>query len=140
MTALAHEEAPRAAWRDRELRLGPVALSLPAVVGLLVLFVAPLVTFFVYSFLTAGLFAVSGPATLENYEDVVTSSVNGTLALNSFYVGLCTAAVTVLLALPIAYWLRYCAGRRSNLEHGRTWRRCPARPSGQSLCSLRFGQ
>ena len=111
MTAVAHEEAPRAAWRDRELRLGPVALSLPAVVGLLVLFVAPLVTFFVYSFLTAGLFAVSGPATLENYEDVVTSSVNGTLALNSFYVGLCTAAVTVLLALPIAYWLRYCAGR-----------------------------
>ena len=75
------------------------------------LFVAPLVTFFVYSFLTAGLFAVSGPATLENYEDVVTSSVNGTLALNSFYVGLCTAAVTVLVALPIAYWLRYCAGR-----------------------------
>jgi len=111
VTAVAHEGARRATWRDRELRAGPIALSLPAALGLLVLFVAPLVTFFVYSFLTAGLFAVSGPVTLENYKDVVTSGVNGTLALNSFYVGLAAATVTVLVALPIAYWLRYCAGR-----------------------------
>jgi ABC-type spermidine/putrescine transport system permease subunit II len=111
VTAVAQEGPQRAAWRDRELRAGPIALSLPAALGLLVLFVAPLATFFVYSFLTAGLFAVSGPVTLENYRDVVTSGVNGTLALNSFYVGLATAAVTVLVALPIAYWLRYCAGR-----------------------------
>jgi ABC-type spermidine/putrescine transport system permease subunit II len=111
VAAVAHEEARRAGWRERELRLGPFALSLPALLALLVLFVAPLATFFVYSFLTAGLFSVSGPVTIENYRDVVTSGVNGTLALNSFYVGLCTAAVTVLVALPIAYWLRYCAGR-----------------------------
>jgi ABC-type spermidine/putrescine transport system permease subunit II len=111
VTAVAHEDAGRTGWRDRELRVGAVGLSLPAALGLLVLFVAPLVTFFVYSFLTAGLFEVSGPLTLENYEDAVTSSVNGTLALNSFYVGLAAGAVTVLVALPIAYWLRYCAGR-----------------------------
>ena len=80
MTAVAQEGAQRAAWRDRELRAGPIALSLPAALGLFVLFVAPLATFFVYSFLTAGLFAVGGPVTLENYRDVVTSGVNGTLA------------------------------------------------------------
>lgn len=111
MSAVAHEEAAHAGWRRRELRLGSLGLTLPAALGLLVLFAAPLVTFFVYSFLTAGLFEVSGPLTLENYEDAVTSSVNGTLALNSFYVGLAAGAVTVLIGLPIAYWLRYCAGR-----------------------------
>jgi len=111
MSAVAHEEAARAGWRRRELRLGPVALTLPAALGLLVLFAAPLVTFFVYSFLTAGLFEVGGPFTLENYEQAVTSSVNGTLALNSLYVGLAAGAVTVSVGLPIAYWLRYCAGR-----------------------------
>ena len=55
MTAVAQGGSAGGWRRDRELRAGPVALSLPAVVGLLVLFVAPLVTFFVYSFLTAGL-------------------------------------------------------------------------------------
>ena len=115
MTAVTPEEVGQAGWRRRELRLGPVALTLPAALGLLVLFAAPLVTFFVYSFLTAGLFEVSGPFTLENYKKAVTSSVNGTLALNSFYVGLCAGAVTVLVALPIAYWLRYCAGRSQTL-------------------------
>jgi ABC-type spermidine/putrescine transport system permease subunit II len=115
VTAVTPEEVGQAGWRRRELRLGPVALTLPAALGLLVLFAAPLVTFFVYSFLTAGLFEVSGPFTLENYQKAVTSSVNGTLALNSFYVGLCAGAVTVLVALPIAYWLRYCAGRSQTL-------------------------
>ena len=110
MTAVAQAEE-RAGWRSRELRLGPAALTLPAVLGLAFFFVAPLVAFFVYSFLTAGLFAVSGPATLENYEQAVTSSVNGTLAVNSFIVGICAAAATVLIGLPIAYWLRYCSGR-----------------------------
>ena len=110
MTAVAQAEE-RAGWRSRELRLGPVALTLPAVLGLAFFFVAPLVAFFVYSFLTAGLFEVSGPLTLENYEQAVTSSVNGTLAVNSFIVGICAAAATVLIGLPIAYWLRYCSGR-----------------------------
>ena len=36
---------------------------------------------------------------------------NGILALNSVVIGLLTAAATLALALPVAYWLRYCAGR-----------------------------
>jgi spermidine/putrescine transport system permease protein len=110
VTAVAHE-ARRAAWRPKELRVGPIALSFPAALGFLLFFVAPLAAFFVYSFLTAGLFSVSGPLTLDAYEEAITSDLNGTLAVNSFVVGICTAAVTVAISLPIAYWLRYAAGR-----------------------------
>ena len=110
MTAVAHEASARS-WRDRELRLGPVGLALPTLLALLFFFAAPLVAFFVYSFLTAGLFSVSGPLTLDAYRDAVSTDVNGTLAVNSLIVGVCAAAVTVAISLPIAYWLRYAAGR-----------------------------
>jgi spermidine/putrescine transport system permease protein len=115
MTAVAHEEVGRAVWRDRGLRVGPFALTLPSALGLLLFFVAPIAAFFVYSFLTAGLFEVSGPLTLENYRTAVSSDVNGTLAMNSFIVGICAAGVTLAVSLPIAYWLRYCAGRWQTL-------------------------
>jgi spermidine/putrescine transport system permease protein len=114
VTAVAHGEAA-GAWRRRELRLGPFALTLPATLGLLLFFVAPLGAFLVYSFLTAGLFSVSAPLTLENYREAVSTGVNGTLAMNSFVVGLCAGGVTLALSLPIAYWLRYAAGRWQTL-------------------------
>lgn len=92
-------------------RLGPVLLAAPAVVGMLVFFVAPLVTFVFYSFLTAGLYSVSRPWTLDAYRDLLTTPVYGTLALNSLIIGLSTATLTVVVGLPVAYWLRYLAGR-----------------------------
>jgi spermidine/putrescine transport system permease protein len=105
------QEAPARSWRTRELRIGPLGLALPTLVALLFFFAAPMIAFFVYSFLTAGLFSVSGPLTLDAYRDAVTTDVNGTLAVNSLVVGVCVAAVTVAISLPIAYWLRYAAGR-----------------------------
>jgi spermidine/putrescine transport system permease protein len=114
MSVVAHE-AKEAAWRGRELRVGPLGLTLPAVFGLLLFFVAPLAAFVLYSFLTAGLFSVSGPLTLDAYRQAVSSGVNGTLAVNSFVVGICAAAVTLAVSLPIAYWLRYAAGRWQTL-------------------------
>lgn len=86
-------------------------LSVPAALGLAVFFVAPLATFAVYSFLTAGLFSASGPLTFSSYGDALTSHLNGILARNSAVVGVLAAAVSLALALPIAYWLRYAAGR-----------------------------
>jgi ABC-type spermidine/putrescine transport system permease subunit II len=111
VTAIAGSEAGRTHALQRRFSLGPLTLSLPALLGLLVFFVAPLVTFLVYSFLTDELFGVTGPLTLDGYREAVGSPVNGRLAVNSFVVGICTAGVTVLLALPVAYWLRYAAGR-----------------------------
>jgi spermidine/putrescine transport system permease protein len=109
------QRAENVAWRHRELRVGPLALTLPAFLGLLVFFVAPLGAFVLYSFLTSGLFSVSGPLTLDAYRRAVSSGVNGTLAVNSFVVGLSAASVTLAVSLPIAYWLRYAAGRWQNV-------------------------
>ena len=95
----------------RSLALGPIALTLPATLGLLLFFVAPFLTFAVYSFLTSGLFSVSRPFTTDAYHTVLGSTVNRTLALNSFWTGLYAAAVTIGVSLPIAFWLRYAAGR-----------------------------
>jgi spermidine/putrescine transport system permease protein len=114
VSVVAHE-AKEAAWRGREPRVGPLGLTLPAVLGLLLFFVAPLAAFVLYSFLTAGLFSVSGPLTLDAYRQAVSSGVNGTLAVNSLVVGIAAAGVTLLVSLPIAYWLRYAAGRWQTL-------------------------
>ena len=93
-------------------RSGVLGLAAPAALGLLACFVAPLAAFAVYSFLTGSFYSVSGPATLENYREALGSDLNRTLGRNSLVVGLLAASVTLLAALPIAYWLRYAVGRR----------------------------
>jgi spermidine/putrescine transport system permease protein len=110
VTAVA-EEPLAAVEAERRVRFGPIVLTLPALLGMAVFFVAPLLTFTLYSFLTSSLFEVSTPFTLDNYEQVVRSPLNGTLAVNSAVIGLLAAAVSVAVALPVAYWLRYAAGR-----------------------------
>lgn len=101
----------------QRIRLGPIALTLPAVAGIALLFLAPFATFVVYSFLTAGYlpFQADLPLTLDAYEKLVTSDVNRKLAANSAWTGLLAAGATVVIALPVAYWLRYAAGSKRNL-------------------------
>lgn len=111
MTSVAEHQSPTTAREGGRLRVGPAALAAPAALWMVVFFAAPLLVFFVYSFLTAKLYAVSGPLTLEAYRDALTTDVNATLAVNSLVVGVCVAATTLALGLPIAYWLRFAAGR-----------------------------
>ncbi|HEX7248295.1 MAG TPA: ABC transporter permease [Actinomycetota bacterium] len=92
----------------------PLIATLPAVVWLIAFFAAPLIVFAVYSFLTNELYAVGLPFTLDGYEAALTSDLNRTLARNSVEVGLSTALVTVVVGMPIAFWLRFVA-RRSRL-------------------------
>ncbi len=108
MTSIADAQAP---LETRRARFGPGALTLPAALGLLLFFAAPLGTFFFYSFLTNSLYEVSRPFTLEGYSDALSTDVNRTLGVNSLVVGLCAASATVVIGLPIAYWLRFAAGR-----------------------------
>jgi spermidine/putrescine transport system permease protein len=68
-------------------------------------------TFFAYSFLTAGLFSVAGPLTLDAYARALGAPINALLAGNAAATGLLAATATVAIALPVAYWLRYAAGR-----------------------------
>ena len=91
-----------------------MVLALPAAIGLLVVFVAPMVVFAVYSFLTSSLYEVEQPFTLDSYTKAFESEGTRTLARNSVVIGLLAAIVTVAIALPLAYWLRYVA-RRSRL-------------------------
>ena len=108
MSAVADAGAPS---ETRRARLGPGALMLPAAIGLVLFFAAPLGTFFLYSFLSNSLYEVSRPFTLDAYSDALTTDVNRTLAVNSLVVGFCAAAATVIIGLPVAYWLRFAAGR-----------------------------
>jgi len=101
--------------RERGLRLGPVLLTLPAALTLLLFLIAPLAAFAVYSFLTGSLYEVSGPLTLENYREIAQSELNRKLARNSLIVGLLAAVSSVVIALPIAYWLRYTTSRAKTL-------------------------
>jgi spermidine/putrescine transport system permease protein len=100
-----------ASSESRRARPGPGFLVLPAALGLLLLFAAPLGTFFLYSFLTNSLYEVSAPFTLDAYRDALTTDVNRTLAVNSLVVGFASATATIAVGLPIAYWLRFAAGR-----------------------------
>ena len=91
--------------------VAPLALSAPAALALGVFFLAPIAIFLLYSFLTAGLFSVSRPLTLDAYARALRAPLNALLAGNSAVIGLLAAAASLLIALPIAYWLRYAAGR-----------------------------
>jgi spermidine/putrescine transport system permease protein len=89
----------------------PLFATLPAVAWMLAFFALPLLVFAVYSFLTNVFYDVALPANLDAYRSALTSPLNRTLAWNSVTVGLTTAAVTVAVGLPVAYWLRFAAGR-----------------------------
>lgn len=86
-------------------------LASPAAAGMLVLLVAPVVTLLAYSVLTAGIFAVSGPLTLESYRSALENDLTWSLGRNAVVVGLLVAAISLVVAIPVAYWLRYHAGR-----------------------------
>ena len=103
--------------RRQRLPLGPLALALPAIIGIALLFVAPFVTFVVYSVLTAGVlpFQADAPITLDAYGHFLNSGVNHNLARNSAWTGLFAAVTTVAISLPVAFWLRYAAGSHRNL-------------------------
>ena len=105
-----------AAPRSRRLGRRPVdrlLLSLPALAGITILVVVPVGVFFVYSFLSGTIytFGASGPVTLNNYSQIFSDPTIGSEALNSVIIAGAVGVVTILIGLPTAYWLRYCAGR-----------------------------
>lgn len=84
---------------------------MPAVVGLLVFFLIPVLILLSYSFLTAARFSVHPPVTLENFQAAVASSATLRLAANSLVVGIAVATLCVLAGIPAAAYIRYRAGR-----------------------------
>lgn len=109
--------APPAAPSGRSRRVGPFALTAPAAVALLLFFAAPVAVFFVYSFLTGAVFSFTAeaPATFSNYVEVFEAPSTGDLLSNSAIVGLLVAVFCLAIGIPVAYWIRYHAGRYQNL-------------------------
>jgi spermidine/putrescine transport system permease protein len=102
----------RIAWQSfLPATASPTFLIMPLAMLAAIFFLAPLLIFAIYSFLTAGLFSVSLPFTLDAYKAALSSSLNWTLAANSIVIGFMTAAISTLFGLAVAYWLRYRAGR-----------------------------
>lgn len=94
-----------------QTRRAPLLAAIPAAVWLVAFFAIPLLLFAVYSVLTSTLYEVALPVTVEPYREALSDPINRKLAWNSFLIGLLTATVTVLIGLPIAYWLRFVAQR-----------------------------
>lgn len=88
-------------------------LSAPAILAMAILFLAPAITFLSYSFLTGAVYAFSAepPFTFDNVTKLIEDGTTRTLAQNSLIVGALAAVVCVVVAVPVAYWLRYHAGR-----------------------------
>ena len=100
----AHQEAALQA------RLGALLLA-PAALVLLVLFVAPVAVFVVYSFLEGGTYQVTSTPTLENYREVLVDPSTWRLTSNALITGLLTGALCLLFGVPLAYVIRFKAGR-----------------------------
>ncbi|GAA5543596.1 ABC transporter permease [Brucella sp. NBRC 113783] len=82
-------------------------LAAPAVVYMAIFFVAPSLLLFWYSFWTASSFRIVPDFVLTNYLTAIQSQLFLTVTINAIVIGLVTAAVTVVLSIPVAYYLTY---------------------------------
>jgi spermidine/putrescine transport system permease protein len=112
-----NQTLPTATRARKRVRVGPIALTAPAAFVLALCFAAPVAVFFVYSFLTGAPFSFSAeaPFTVSNYVEVVEASSTGSLLVNSATVGLLVAVSCLVIGMPVAYWIRYHAGRLQQL-------------------------
>lgn len=92
--------------RLSSLRLGGLLAS-PAVIYMFLFFVIPGVFLFIYSFWTAASFRITPDFNLANYINSLTSPLFWTVTINAIFIGLITATVTLLLSIPLAYYLVY---------------------------------
>ncbi len=93
--------------RPTKVRYGPIVTIGPPLLYALLLFGAPLLVFFVYSFWYVKGYTIVREWTVQNYIQVVTSATYMKLMLRSITVGLITAGVTVLLSYPVAYAMAF---------------------------------
>ncbi|MBE1221905.1 ABC transporter permease, partial [Salmonella enterica subsp. enterica serovar Typhimurium] len=82
-------------------------LAVPAVTYMVIFFVAPSLLLFSYSFWTASSFRIVPDFVLTNYLSSIQSLLFLKVTLNALLIGLVTATISVLLSLPIAYYLTY---------------------------------
>lgn len=82
-------------------------LAAPAAMYMMLFFVAPAILLFLYSFWTASAFRIVPDFVATNYIAAIKSALFIRVTLNAVVIGLLTAIVTLLLAVPMAYYLTY---------------------------------
>ncbi|MBK8160954.1 MAG: ABC transporter permease [Rhodospirillaceae bacterium] len=87
-------------------------LAAPAVLYMLLFFVIPGLLLFVYSFWTSASFKITPDFVFTNYINSVTSPLFLKVTWNAIVIGLVTATVTLLLSIPVAYYLAYVSKSR----------------------------
>lgn len=92
-------------------RRGATLLLAPGVAVISLTFVAPLLLFGVYGFLKGGLFSVRWEFTLNNFTSVATDPFVLRLLARSLVMGTIVAVICVVVATPLAYYLRFRADR-----------------------------
>jgi spermidine/putrescine transport system permease protein len=82
-------------------------LAAPAVVYMTIFFIVPALTLFVYSFWTSASYRIAPDFVFTNYIGSITSPVFLKVTLNAITIGLSTAVITLILAIPVGYYLVY---------------------------------
>lgn len=87
-------------------------LASPAVLFMLAFFVFPSLFLVVYSFWKATAFQISPAFELSNYARALTQPLFWKVTWNAVVIGLLGASASVLLSLPVAYYLVYVSGSK----------------------------
>jgi spermidine/putrescine transport system permease protein len=93
--------------KRKKIQLGPLILVGAPTLYMILLFVAPIFVFFIYSFWYLKGWEIIREWTLKNYIDVVTNPSYLILITRSIIIGLTTACVTVILSYPVAYAMAF---------------------------------
>lgn len=84
-----------------------IILAIPAVAYMVAFFVVPSVILFVYSFWSAASYRITADFQLGNYISALTSPVFWKVTFNAIRIGIFTATITLVLSIPVAYYLVY---------------------------------
>ena len=103
-------EVPASRWGHQGAG-SPWILLAPGVLAIALTFVAPLLLFGAYAFARGGLFTVTWDFTLDNFATVLTDPFVGVLIVRSLVTGFVVASICLVVALPLAFFLRFRAGR-----------------------------
>jgi spermidine/putrescine transport system permease protein len=91
----------------RKIPLGPLLSVGVPTLYMVLLFVAPIFVFFIYSFWYLRGWEIVREWTLKNYVEVMTNPTYLILMTRSIVIGLTTACVTVILSYPVAYAMAF---------------------------------
>lgn len=82
-------------------------LATPAILYMLVFFVVPSLILFAYSFWSSASYRIVPDFQFQNYLGSLASPVFWKVTFNAIRIGLFTAAITLILSIPVSYYLVY---------------------------------